>query len=239
MIKNLRIICIITLILFIITAIIGNKFVKHIKYEEFSSTFYYFTLPTKYINKHLKKINHIFIDDSKINNINNLIDESDYVLRIRMNDNPKIVGNGIINNVKVSEVIKGEKIKLGDTIKIYDLINNLIGDYVEYFGGITPLNKENNYIVFLKKAPSPNIKDSYIFASIKYGHFNISNLESNVLTNYEQGSLYVKDILKYDYIETNCETSGYHECDSFAENYSKLKEELITYLNISNNKKND
>ena len=94
---------------------------------------------------------------------------------------------------------------------------------------MTPLNKKYEYIVFVKKAPRPNMENTYIFSSIEYGRFNISIKESNVLENYQMGSYTVKDIMEYDYVEIDCSTA-YGYCEEYADDYTKMKEELLDFL---------
>lgn len=230
--KVLIYICIFIVFLFGGSIIIGRSLISHINYNNFVSNVKYFSTPIEYVYNDFKQNKEIFIDDKKINNIEELIDKSEYVLKIKIVDNPTFYGNGIINNAKILEIIKGEdkNIYVGNEVKIYDLISYWSGDYINYYGGMTPLNPKNEYIVFLKKAENANQEGAYIFSSIRYGYFNISTLEANILTNYIQGSLTVQKIMEYDYVEMNCDSSGYNSCDNYAEDYSKLKRQLFNYM---------
>lgn len=40
----------------------------------------------------------------------------------------------------------------------------------------------------------------------------------------------VQKIMEYDYVEMNCDSSGYNSCDNYAEDYSKLKRQLFNYM---------
>jgi len=129
------------------------------------------------------------LDGNKVNDIKDLINESEYVLKIKVNSEIEFYGIGIINNVKILEVLKGKNDKnigIGKNIKIYDLVSYWQGNYINYYGGMTPLNSENEYIVFLNKTTRANQKNTYIFSSIKYGHFNISTTDANVLNYLNQ-----------------------------------------------------
>lgn len=222
------------MLMFALSVIIGKSTIKHIDYEQYINNVKYFSMPIDYVHKEFKQSKELFIDDNEINNIEDLISKSEYVLRIKTISNPDFYGNGIINNVKILEVFKGnndENIKVGKEIKIYDLVSFWESDYVNYYGGITPLNSENEYIVFLNKATLANKKNTYIFSSIRYGHFNVTVTDANVLINYIQGSLTIREIMKFDYVETNCESSGYNTCDKYVEDYSLMKEQLLNYIN--------
>lgn len=235
--KTLACIVIIILLTFVVSIIIGKKSIKHIDYIYFSSNVKYFSTPVYDVYKEFKYNKEMFIDDDKIKDVNDLINFSDYVLSIKVNKEPIFYGNGLINNVKILEVFKSiddKNIKIGNQIRIYDLISYWSGDYANYYGGITPLNFDNEYIVFLKKANHGNLNNTYIFSSIRYGHFNISVSDDNVLLNYVQGSLTIGEIMKYDYVETDCESSGYKLCDKYADNYKMMKEQLINYLENDN-----
>lgn len=226
-------ICLFIILLFGCSVIIGRTLIRHINYNDFISNVKYFSTPIEYVYNEFKRNKDIFIDDRKINNIEELINESEYVLKIKVIDNPTFYGSGIINNVSILDIIKGENDKniyVGNELKIYDLISYWSGDYINYYGGMTPLNPKNEYIVFLKKAEHANQEGTYIFSSINYGHFNISVSDANVLTDYIQGSLTVQEIMEYDYVEMNCDSSGYSSCDNYEENYSKLKKQLFDYI---------
>ncbi len=235
MIKFLRYSCIGIVVLFSVSAIIGKNFIYHTDYQKFISTVRYFSIPSAeiYNNKKFIKIKSVLIDDKKISNINELIENSDYVLRIKIEKDAIIYGYGIINQVKVLDVYKGKEIANGDSIKIYDLISYWMGDYVNYYGGLTPLNSDFEYIAFLKKAPRPNMKNTYIFSSAKYGHFNISVNTANVLFDYKQADLYIKEIMKYDYVELNCESSGYSYCENDGDDYIEMKKKLLEFFDIN------
>ena len=95
---------------------------------------------------------------------------------------------------------------------------------------MTTLDEKYYYIIFIKKAPHPSIKNTYIFSSITYGHFNISSFDSNILMDYEPGSLTIKEAMKYDYVQTDCKFIRNEDCDQYATNYSTLKKQLLEYL---------
>ena len=69
-----------------------------------------------------------------------------------------------------------------------------------------------------------------MFSSIQLGHFNISNSNVNILTNYTRGTLTLKEIMQYDYVVTNC-MSEKEICDSFITKYSKFQKQLKKLYN--------
>lgn len=230
--KILRYICVFLILGFFIAIPVGRSLIRHIDYNQFISNVLYFANPIQEEYKAYPETKEMFIDD-EVNGIEDLINKSEYVLKIKVNKEPEFYGTGIINNVKILEVYKGKEdknIEIGKNLEIYDLVSYWQGNYINYYGGMTPLNSESEYIVFLKKATKANKKGTYIFSSIKYGHFNISTTDSNVLTGYIQGSLTFKDIMNYDYVEIDCETSGYDICEKYAEDYSKMKKQVLDYI---------
>ncbi len=231
MIKSLRWLCVFVLCGFLFAIMIGKNSLRHISYEEYISTYKYFPTPVAEVRKTFIDLDDIFIKRKDVKSLNDLMERTDYVLRIKISDEPIFWGNGIINQTEVLEVLKAadNNINIGDSVKIYDLISTWQGDYVNYYGGMTPLNKKYEYIVFVKKAPRPNMENTYIFSSIEYGRFNISIKESNVLENYQMGSYTVKDIMEYDYVEIDCSTA-YGYCEEYADDYTKMKEELLDFL---------
>ena len=108
-------------------------------------------------------------------------------------------GNGIINNCTIKKVIKGSDLMVNDEIKIYDLISiwKVFGTY--YLGGSTPLKIGNEYIVFLKKTINASVSNTYVFASVKYGHL-LTSIENKILENYEQNSLTIDEISNYNFV---------------------------------------
>ena len=233
MIKFLRIMCFVTISMFLIVGIVGKTKLKHINYDDYISTASYYTSSISSVYSHFSKLEQVIIDDSKIKNIEDLFLKSEYVLKVRINTKPTIYGNGILNKVEVLDILKGENdknITKGNIIKVYDLVS-IITDYsIRYYGGMTPLDEKNEYIIFIKKAPHPSIKNTYLFSSITYGHFNISSFDSNILMDYEPGSLTIKEAMKYDYVQTDCKFIRNEDCDQYATNYSTLKKQLLEYL---------
>jgi len=231
--KILIYICGLLILGFIIAIPVGRSLIKHIDYNQFINNVLYFSNPIQSEYNIYPETKKIFINDDKINTIEDLINESEYVLKIKVNGELEFYGIGIINNVKILEVFKGKNdknIEIGKNLKIYDLVSYWQGNYINYYGGITPLNPENEYIVFLNKTTKANKKNTYIFSSVKYGHFNISTTDANVLTGYSQGSLTFKEVMNYDYVELDCETLGNDVCEKYADDYSKMKSQVLGYI---------
>lgn len=146
-----------------------------------------------------------FVDD-KVETLEQLENLSDYILIINTTQNPTFKGNGVINNCNVKKVIKGIDVKENQNIKIYDLVAFWESYGIFYLGGSTPLQKNVDYIVFLKKTANANTSNSYVFSTVKYGHVSISK-EGNILENYEQNSLKLDEISKYDFVFSNKSSS--------------------------------
>lgn len=159
-----------------------------------------------------------FIDD-KVTSLENLENSSDYILIINTNQDSIFKGNGIINNCNIKKVIKGVDVLENQTIKIYDLVAFWRNHGALYLGGSTPLQKGKDYVVFLKKANNANLSNSYVFSSVKYGHVSVSE-KGNILENYEQNSLKLKDISKYDFVFSS--NSSLENISEYKLLYSKI-----------------
>ncbi len=232
MIKVLKVICIILFFSFFIAILIGRNKAKYYNYNDFIENIYYYSESRASVYQTFHRIENVLIDDSKVESVEDLIKQSQYVLKVKVSDNPILYGKGLINQVQVLEVIKQDDnvISVGQNIKIYDLVSWIGNDFIEYYDGMTPLNLNNQYIVFIKESPSPNLKGVYMFSSIQFGHFNISNSNVNILTNYTRGTLTLKEIMQYDYVVTNC-MSEKEICDSFITKYSKFQKQLKKLYN--------
>jgi hypothetical protein len=197
MIKILRIICLALLICFGGIVIFGKLKIKTIDYQNTINESMYVIIDDYY--DMYPNLTKIIVDDDQILNVNDLIQKSDYVLKVETMDKIDFAGGSLINNCQVQKVIKGENLKQGDTIKVYDHMMGLNNDSINYFAGAIPLKEKTEYIVFLKKAPNPNRKGTYIFSSVKYGSFRITD-DLKIVTNYENYSLPVNEVINYDYI---------------------------------------
>lgn len=200
----------ITLSLFIISTLIiiiyAKTSIKHIDYEKYiensTYSFYGSEYSTSndfgsmtYENMYML---YDFFNDEKINSLEDLEKISDYILIVNCKGIPMFKGTGIINNCLIKKVFKGN-LKEKEYIKIYDLVVDWRYLTTFYLGGSTPLKKDQDYLVFLKKTTSANVKDSYVFVSPKYGHTFMLK-DTKIIENYEQGSLTIKEIANYDFV---------------------------------------
>ena len=143
-------------------------------------------------------LENFFIDD-KVKSLEDLEENSEYILIVSSNQYPEFKGNGIINNCQIKKVIKGEEVKEGQNIKIYDLVALWNNNGSVYLGGSTPLKREKEYLVFLKNTKNANIINSYVYTSVKYGHISVSE-KGKILENYKQNSLNLEEISNYDFV---------------------------------------
>ena len=153
--------------------------------------------------------------------------KTEAILIIKVQDSPDFLGDGIINNCKIEQVIRGENLNEGDTIKIYDFIAWWKMSDTAYLGGSTPLRQNEKYIVFLNRAPNPNKKDTYIFSSIPYGHI-LLNKPIKTLINDETSPLTIKNAMNYQFVFPTDIDKNF--VDLYKENCIKLIE---SYSNIN------
>ena len=223
-------ICLYILVFFIVTILVvfyGLSNIKHINYEDYIENSSYSFISSKSESnsyyagmdyESMYDLDGFFIDD-KIKSLEDLELYSDYIFIVEMNDNPEFVGNGILNNCIVKKIVKGNNIEINQKIKIYDLIAYWDKNSTLFFGGSTPLDKGKSYVVFVNKAKKANTPNSYVFSNVKYSHVSVSQ-EGKILDNYDQNTLKIKDIIKYDFVFE----SGVDNLN--IENYKKIYNEI-------------
>ncbi|WP_294580192.1 hypothetical protein [uncultured Thomasclavelia sp.] len=223
MIKKLQIICLIIAILFIPLSIYGKYSILHLSYLDYYQTAFYNIYYSDDIKNQYPYLSELIIED--ISNYQDLFNNSPYVLVVTIND-IEIIGEGIINKCTVDKVIKGKKLQQDNKINIYDhafVFSQYAGTYFE---GAIPLQIDKQYIIFIDKAPNPNISNSYIFKSIKYGSFKIDNQSNYYLLNDENMTL--KQISNYDYVsKNNADIIKYEQL------YQEIKEKLLSTSDIN------
>lgn len=201
MIKKLKISCLVILLAFGGLAIYGNVKIKHLDFQTYSNDtnvlYYIESTEEQLIN--YPYLSDIIIDD-KINSYDDLLHYSANVLQVTVKE-VDFAGNGLINKCFVTKVIKSDTIKSQDTIDIYSYISYISSLGVTYTDGSLPLKVGETYVVFIDKAPNPNIKDSYIFSSFKYGFFRLGE-KPRYLVDFKQddNNFSLKDAMNYDYI---------------------------------------
>lgn len=228
LIKLLKYCCVLLFLLYFLAIFIGKMQIKSVNYDEYISVSKYFTMSSDSVYRTFSRLKNVLINDDNVKKVDDLFDGSDYVLRVSVYDIPFFYGNGMINNLKVEDKLKGnDDILIGDKIKVYDLISSWNYFSINYYGGTTPLSSKYEYIIFIKEAPNPNVDDTYIFSSIRYGHFIIDD-DVNILNDYNEGSLSMEEIMLYDYVCSEQE----EDCKSISLSYQQMKKELLKgYLN--------
>lgn len=229
MIRKTKIGILLLIISFFVISIYAKTKIHNIDYTNYINEGRYFTISEKECYSHFPKLKDLFIPKDKIASAEDLINESDYVLEISAKEQPIFYGNGIINEVKINKIFKqplDEKLKIGDNIKVYDSIYSWSISGTDYFGGMTPIKVGETYLFFLKKAPEPNLKDTYIYASINFGHFNVKN-DIEVLTNYNQGTLSIKEAMEYDHIYTYYDNVPADEVEKEIVTFKELKTQFL------------
>ncbi len=156
------------------------------------------------------------VDDKSIHELSDLEKQSNYILKIKAAKEKQFIGKGVINNCKILNVIKGEKLYKGDTILIYEQATDYFDDGINYIDGAKPVLADKEYIVFLNKAPNPNKKGTYMFSSINFGNFAV-NGTSETITDY-QNTLSIEDTDKYAYIASS---------DKYKDTYLRLQDQII------------
>ena len=153
------------------------------------------------------------INDQEVTSMAQLVDQSDYILKVKNTSKKKIAGNGIVSECEVLKTFKG---KVKQTVNIYDMTYVIDQTSVGYIEGSKPLVPLREYIVFLKKSKNANVKNTYMFSSAHFGAFDVRDRNESI-NDYDNDSLTLKQTYSYDYI--GCD-------DQFVEKYQSLKKQL-------------
>lgn len=193
----------------------AKKNISKMEYEEFSTNCKYDLLINEQYNE-MFNFENTFITKN-IESPNELYELSDYVFIVEVEEKA-LVGKGIINKVKVKKVIKGNGVKNGEYIYIYDLVAFVWNDTISYLDGSTPLNVGGNYMVFVNRTKRANVNNSFIATSTKYSYISLDELP--VLTEYEKYSKSLYDIANYQYIFLG---SDIEEVSKYCDFISKIR----------------
>ena len=87
------------------------------------------------------------INDQQVASMAQLVDQSDYILKVKNTSKKSIAGKGVINECEVLRTYKG---KVKQKINIYDMTYVIDQTSVGYIEGSKPLIPLREYIVFLK-----------------------------------------------------------------------------------------
>lgn len=208
-IQILRLLSISMILLFLIIAIWGKTTLSYINDDKLMESTMYSIYKEEELPFYSNESNISFLD-KKETTLKQLIHNSEHVVIVRPNKY-KVSGNGLLASVTVEKVIKGEELKENDVIQIYDMIlyTNINADLegyksIEYVESNLPMKKKDQYIVFLQKAINPVEKGAYMYSSLRYGNFRITN-QPNIYTAYDSYDKYItlKDAMEYDVICTD------------------------------------
>ena len=210
------------ILLFIVsigTVIVAKMKIKKLDYDDYVETSLYYLLPEDEY-KSMYDLDSITLHDS-VDDISSLLSYTEAILIVTPQNDPEFIGNGILNNCRVKKVVEGQGFREGQVIEIYDFIAWWKNSDTAYLNGSTPINKNNEYIVFIRKAPRPNKQDTYIYSSIPYGHIKISD-SIDVLENYDVATITVKQAMNYQFI------FGNNTDPALVDLYKKNCEQLIS-----------
>lgn len=216
------------IIIYAIIIIYGKNSIKNIDYQKFINEKTYSFISSKNSSNNdfmgmdfesMYNLDNYFIDDKELS-LNELENLSDYILIVENNNDPIIIGNGIINNCKILKVIKGNDIYVNNNISIYDLMVSNQNQTALYLGGSTPLKLNDKYIVFIKKTNKAGMDNTYVSSTVNYGHFNL-NGDANILKDYIQNSINLKEAANYNHIFSK--NTNIEEINKF----EKMQQEIL------------
>lgn len=200
----------------------GKITLKHFNESSFLQTAYYFSFDN-YID-FFPDLKGFLLEENSAFTKEELIDFAEEVLIVKNSSKKEYRGNGITNSMQVIKTIKGN-LKEGQTVIVYDLISNFREIELDSLSGFVPLQKNETYLVFLKKAVNPTMSDSYALISTQYGALPLKR-EDQIFYQYEQLSFKVEEAMNYDYI------TELEESDNSMIQMRKLRNELKEYGNF-------
>ena len=178
------------------------------------------------------------IDDQTIHGLSDLVKQSKYILKITAAKEKLFIGNGVINNCQILNVIKGKDLHRGDSILVYEHVMGYLKDGLSYVEGAKPILSGKEYYVFLNQAPRPNKKGTYIMSSVNFGSFPVQPKSSQTIIDYDNG-LSIRDTDKYAYIgqpsnyihlsdgKTGLQKSAINIVEEYRDTYLRLQEEIV------------
>lgn len=215
------IICLILMGFLGVGAIIyGKSNLKHLSYETFASQSTFSIVEDGEYKNLYPELKGFYIDE-KIEKAEDLLEFSDEVVVAKVKADPILYGNSIIDQFEVVTVIKGTNLKKNSDLKVYENISFWNPITTLSLSGLTPVKKEETYILFLKKAPHPSIKNTYSYSSLQYGHINF--IESKFLEEYS-GNDTIKEIAQYDYVFQK------EVAQSEIQKYQQIKENILQII---------
>lgn len=167
---------------------------EHMTNETYEQSDVYYMPETEYMSYTIL-FNHMMRDDD-ISSLTTLEKNAQLIVKATLKDRI-FIGNGVINVCDISSIYQGDYTE--QTILIYDFVPFWdVG--VDYFEGAVPLQVDEEYLMFLNPAPNPSRKDTYIFASIAYGHFRLrENIRYDVAYDLENVKK-VQELSTYDLV---------------------------------------
>ena len=183
------------LCIFFVTCVFVVQYAKanipHLSIEEFEE----YKIVSKIEYEQRYETQTLFVDE-KVKTVEDLSNLSDYIVVVTVLEK-RFAGNGMINLCNIDKVWKGETLKEGEEIKVYDLASQTYLTTSNYLGGSVPLKPGNQYILFLKKTERANIKNSYVPISVYYGI--VTTGEIKILENYKE-RLSIQEIYSYQHV---------------------------------------
>lgn len=177
-------------------------------------------------------------DKEKIHSPDDLIRQSDVIVKCRFSGNRRITDEAFYTPVSISDIYKGNTGLKGKTITIVETVETVENEKItpkchlllsESF--YIPLQKKNDYILLLKKLPlNPAEKadaflDSqyYPVAQSAFGVYRISDMKQTKLIDVEKENIPFHQLSKFDLFATK-----QNELDT----YYRYKQQIFEKIGI-------
>lgn len=161
-----------------------------------------------------------------LDSLSELMDQSDQVCLIEINDGPTLYPSEISYEVNVLKTFKGEAMENLKLIEHgrFTHFEEIWQLYTE--NGYVPLRANEQYIVFLKKAENAMMDNAYTYANPIYTKF-LANGEQLVIHEFDESyGLTLDDLVGIDFINRLEREEDRNEYEKVVVTYRLIKEEF-------------
>ena len=206
----LRGLCCLCIAMFFVFSVWGKSLVKHVDVVRYLKN-------TKYNISYKSDIDYSLLDiypelieyllaNEDVTCLDDLLNYSSDVAIVTMNSY-EFSGNGFLANCTIDKVIKGTTISNVNEIEIYDQIidfssfgfNVNYENTINYFDRNLPMKKGDKYIVFVQPSINPVKAGTYMYTSVSYGNFRITDTPK-ILKDYVSCTKTLNEVMDYDII---------------------------------------
>lgn len=161
--------------------------------------------------------------------ISDLEAESDYIAMVMADGDFYVYGQGVVNSCTIQKVFKGDDLSDDDRIEVYNLALWQNG-YVSLLDGQTVMEKGEEYLLFLNKAPFTEIDHAYYPVSTYFGKYHLPGntfTPSYLQMDENNAPPMLDEADRYDHI------FDYDDTPEMVDTYRKTSELILQKYHVS------